>query len=437
MKRVLIVSPHFPPDASAATHRARVLAPYLESFGWRPTILTVRSEDYEGQVDDELSAMLSPAVEIIRVRALRAKWTRLAGVGDLGLRALPALRRAARSELEAHHYDAVYITTYPIYPAVLGPWIRRRFAVPFVLDLQDPWVGEWGKRVGAGSNGVPDVKSRLSRVIAARLERRVLPQADALTGVSSALLAELAERYPVLRDRPRVAMPIGLDPADIEFARRRKIAATIDSADGHVHLCYVGTMLPLAYRPLAALFAALQRLCATEPSVRQRLRIHFVGTSNQAAPSMAPVVMERARAAGLSDIVREQPARIGYAAALQTLLAASIVLVLGSTERRYTASKLAPALASGRPLLVIVHGESDIHRALQRVSPDGIAVAAFDDRGPGPETIDCIFRHLRAWLPSPPANRVVAASDLEEFTGPTLARALAGVLNTVTSSAHG
>jgi hypothetical protein len=152
---------------------------------------------------------------------------------------------------------------------------------------------------------------------------------------------------------------------------------------------------------------------------------------------MAPVVMERARAAGLSDIVREQPARIGYAAALQTLLAASIVLVLGSTERRYTASKLAPALASGRPLLVIVHGESDIHRALQRVSPDGIAVAAFDDRGPGPETIDCIFRHLRAWLPSPPANRVVAASDLEEFTGPTLARALAGVLNTVTSSAHG
>jgi hypothetical protein len=231
-------------------------------------------------------------------------------------------------------------------------------------------------------------------------------------------------------------MPIGLDPADIDFARRG-VAASMGVTDGLVHLCYVGTMLPLAYAPLSALFAALQRLCAVDPSVKDRLRLHFVGTSNQAAPAMAPVVMEHARAAGLADIVQERPTRIGYAAALQTLLAASIVLVLGSTERRYTASKLAPALASGRPLLVIAHGESDIHRALRHVSPNGVAMAAFDDRGPGPETVECIFQHLRRWLPRPPERRVVAESDVEEFAGSTLARTLAGVLNTVAASAHG
>ena len=40
-RRALLISPHFPPDSSAATHRVRVLAPYLEEFGWRPTVLTL------------------------------------------------------------------------------------------------------------------------------------------------------------------------------------------------------------------------------------------------------------------------------------------------------------------------------------------------------------------------------------------------------------
>ena len=31
-----MVTPHFPPDTMAATHRVRLLAPYLEQFGWEP-----------------------------------------------------------------------------------------------------------------------------------------------------------------------------------------------------------------------------------------------------------------------------------------------------------------------------------------------------------------------------------------------------------------
>jgi hypothetical protein len=40
--------------------------------------------------------------------------------------------------------------------------------VAFVLDYQDPWVGEWGRSVGPGENGRPDYRSRASRLIAAR-----------------------------------------------------------------------------------------------------------------------------------------------------------------------------------------------------------------------------------------------------------------------------
>jgi len=41
MRRVLMVSPHFPPDSSAASHRVRLLAPHLERVGWEPTIVTI------------------------------------------------------------------------------------------------------------------------------------------------------------------------------------------------------------------------------------------------------------------------------------------------------------------------------------------------------------------------------------------------------------
>ena len=78
-RRLLMISPHFPPDSSAGTHRVRLLAPHLPKFGWEPTVLTVSPEDYEGRIDTELAAMASPAVDVVRIRALpelRRKKTR-------------------------------------------------------------------------------------------------------------------------------------------------------------------------------------------------------------------------------------------------------------------------------------------------------------------------------------------------------------------------
>jgi hypothetical protein len=53
---------------------------------------------------------------------------------------------------------------------LLGPSLKRDYGVAFVLDYQDPWVGEWGRSVGPASEGRPDFKSRASRWIAERLE---------------------------------------------------------------------------------------------------------------------------------------------------------------------------------------------------------------------------------------------------------------------------
>src|SRR4029078_3951716 len=93
-------------------------------------------------------------------------------LGDLGLRAFEGLWREASHLLSRERFDALFITVYPTYPALLGPLLKKRFKVPFVLDYQDPWVGAWGLDVGPGRGGRPDAKSRASRWLAMQLEPR-------------------------------------------------------------------------------------------------------------------------------------------------------------------------------------------------------------------------------------------------------------------------
>ena len=84
MRRVLCISPHFPPDSTAATHRLRILAPHLAAHGWEPTILTVDPRDYEGRLDPALARSVPPAVRVVRARAWSPAVSRCFGFGDLG-----------------------------------------------------------------------------------------------------------------------------------------------------------------------------------------------------------------------------------------------------------------------------------------------------------------------------------------------------------------
>jgi len=95
VRRVLMISPHFPPDSSAGTHRVRLLAPHMAAHGWEPTVLTVDPRDYEGRLDEQLAASVPDSVRVVRARAWDAARTRRLGIGDLGLRAYTGLKRAA------------------------------------------------------------------------------------------------------------------------------------------------------------------------------------------------------------------------------------------------------------------------------------------------------------------------------------------------------
>lgn len=360
MKRVLLVSPHFPPDSGAASHRMRLLAPHLSAWGWSPTVLTVEAEAYEGRLDPTLAALVPRDVPVVRAPAWPARWTRRLGVGDLGLRAYTGLRRVGRSLLRSQRFDAVVITIFPAYPALLARPFAAVSGAPVVLDYQDPWVGAWGATAGPGPGGRPNMRSRMSRAVAVRLEPRALRHVAGLMAVSEGTRAGIVARLPWVADLPFAEVPLGGEPADYTAAPAGVPEQLFAPGDGLVHVVHAGTVLPLAREPWRALFLALAALRRESPQLANRLRVHLVGTSNTTNRSAAPLAWPLADAAGVGDLVSEVPARLDYLDALRAQREASALLVVGSTEPHYTASKLFPALLAQRPVVAFVHEASSV-----------------------------------------------------------------------------
>jgi hypothetical protein len=436
MRRVLMVTPHFPPDSSAASHRVRLLAPHLPGAGWRPTVVTVERTGYEGRLDPELEALVPVSLDVVRAGAWPARWTRRVGLGDLGIRAFAGLRRACRACLARERFDALFITVYPVYPALLGPRLKAEFGVPFVLDYQDPWVGEWGQSVGGGANGAPDWKSRASRRLGCWLEPPVVRAADALVAVSQGTIDGIVHRIPAASRVPHGVIPLGFEPCDFEQVRSRTPRVTAFAPDdGLVHLCYVGTVLPTGVGTLELLLRGLARARAEDAGAR-RIRLHFFGTSNQSTADRMRV-LPAAGACGVADSVTESPARLGYLDALSVLTLASGILLLGSSEPHYTASKLYPALLARRPLLALFHADSSVVSILAAAAREpSVRVVAYRDDLLTDARIGEVARHLVAIGRAKASNSFdvsldVDAARVDEWSARRLAGRLGALLDRV------
>ncbi|MGE3277951.1 MAG: hypothetical protein AB7O67_22780 [Vicinamibacterales bacterium] len=429
-RRVLIISPHFPPDASAAAHRARLLAPHLPAAGWTPTIVTVAAEDTGATLDPDLGAAVPPDLDVRRCRAWSRTTARRLGFGDVGLRAWRALRRAAADALRTAPAEIVFITIYPTYPALLGPALAERFGARFVLDLQDPWVGAWGATVGPG--GRPDWRSRASRALAVHLEPRVVTRAAALTAVSRGTLDELAARVPAVRELPSDVLPIGWDPADWRHLdAQSRPNGFFDPADGCLHFCYVGTLLPGSHETMRAFLQALARTVAHRPGLAGRLRLWCVGTSNEAQADAPSQVMPLAEAAGVAALVREHPARVPYFQALALARDAHAVLLLGSDEPHYTPSRAFTAAASGNHLLGALHQASDVLPMLAALTPSRLVRIVPYAPVPTGDSVAALASALDALVDAPRAARPDAEPALEPYSATRLAARLAALFDRV------
>ena len=369
MKKVLIVSPHFPPINAPDMQRVRLALPHLRARGWEPTVLAVAPDFVEGAVlDPRLEATYPPDIRVVRVGGVRPQLTRWAGVGSLWLRCGRAVARAGTRLLREEKFDAVLFSTTKFNAFELGPRWRREFGVPFVVDYQDPWVNDYYDRTGTVPPG-GKLKYAFAQWTARRAEPRVLREAAAVISVSDSYPLTLARHYPWL-ERARVhVLPFGAATQDFEaVSGYRPAQPLVNFADGGFHHVYTGRCGPDMAAALAMLFRAFRRYRITHPAAAAKMRFHFIGTDYAPPPLGRDSVRPIAEAEGVADCVHEHRYRVPYFDALYYLRHASALVAVGSDDPTYSASKIYPYVLARRPLLLIFHRHSLVLEFAERVA---------------------------------------------------------------------
>ncbi len=363
LRKVLIISPRFVPLNAADMHRVRQSLPYLHEFGWHAVVLSVDPRHYEGPSDPLLELTIPPDAEVHRVSAFDARWTRKVGLGSLALRSLWFYKRAGNQLLARGDVDLVYFSTTEFPVAVLGPYWKRRFQVPYIIDMQDPWHTEYYQH--RPKNERPR-KHWFSYRLNKYLEPIAMKTADAVISVSDEYCDALRLRYANFDRAICEVIPFG--GAELDFGLLDEVSAgnpVFKPGDGLLHVVYVGRGGHDMGVAAHALFGALADGLRLRPDLFENVRVHLIGTHYSRSDAAAKTLEPIAELYGLGERVREYPERVRYFTALQLLREADMLLLPGSTSPGYTASKLYPYILSRRPLLAVFSERSSVIRILR------------------------------------------------------------------------
>jgi hypothetical protein len=379
MKRVAIIGADFAPSSLPPATRIRFFAKHLPEFGWEPIILTIQPEYYESATDPENERLLPNSLEVIRTRALPTSLTRKIGIGDLGMRSVWHHWRALSRLHKEKKIDLIFIPVPPNVPMVLGRLAHMRYGIPYVVDYIDPWVTEYYWKLPRKQR---PPKWLMSYALSRCLEPFALRRAQHITGVSRGTTDQVVNRYGWLAGTDATEIPYGAEADDFEYLRQHPRENTIfDAKDGRRHVCYVGAYVKSMEQTLRALFAAFRQALERSPNVFENVVLHFVGTTYSTNGSDPFRVTSVARACGTDQWIREHPQRVPYLDSLQIMLDAHALILLGSAEPHYTASKIFPYILARKPLLAIFHEESSVVSILREVC--GEEVISFNsEEGP-------------------------------------------------------
>jgi hypothetical protein len=367
MKKVLIISPHFPPTSAVDMHRVRLSMPYFRHFGWEAFVLAVDPHYIEGIKEPLLEKSIPGDSRIFHSKALPLHLSNRVGLGNLGLRALPYLYVKGNELIREHGVDLVYFSTTMFPVMSLGARWLRKWGVPYVLDFQDPWLNSYYDAPGAPEPPGGKIKYKVSQSIARYLEPRAMRGVSHVISVSPNYPQVLRQRYPALKSTDFTVLPFGAAEKDFESVAALGVKQNVfDPNDGKKHFVYVGVAGAIMAKALRGFFQALSQMRDQEPERFRDLRLHFVGTAYAPAGRAVKTVEPLAREYGVADLVEERTGRVPYFEALKILLDSDAILLFGSDDPGYTASKLYPCILARRPILAVLHEESTVVDVLRR-----------------------------------------------------------------------
>ena len=154
--------------------------------------------------------------------------------------------------LKKEKFDLIFFSTTMFHVGALGAFWKRRFKIPIVFDLQDPWRNDF--YLSKPKNDRPK-KFYFSYLLLKWTEMIGLPKADGIIAVSDAYLIEAEKRYPILKSIPKKLIPFGVSNLDFAFANE-KLAYPLKT--GKINVVYIGAITPGFIPVISAFFKELK-----------------------------------------------------------------------------------------------------------------------------------------------------------------------------------
>jgi glycosyltransferase involved in cell wall biosynthesis len=345
----------FPPTGGAGVQRSTKFVKYLPSYGWRPTVLTVRDGVY-AQRDESLLRDVPPNARIVRtatlepaeaaLSTLRSAETRAPGLKqrlvrtvydaaiapDKQLLWLPDAFAAGLRAAAVARPEVIYATGNPYASFLLARLLATALGLPYVLDFRDAWTLNWYSwRYRSGLGPVRRWRALLERT----QERWALAGAAAAIFMSQQVLDDHARAYPRLAGRfHRISN--GFDPDDFAGVAPRRL-------DGFTFI-YTGKFAE--YRRPDAFLRGLALAGQRDAQFKEAARAVFVG-------DWAPEHQRVADEAGVGGAV----VALGYQPhkeAVALMKGASALALISGGDRTEQPGKVFEYLAADRPIVALI-----------------------------------------------------------------------------------
>jgi hypothetical protein len=355
LKKALIISPYFAPSNAADMQRIRMSLPYFKQFGWAVDVIVVDDKHSEMIKDELLLQSIPSDVNIYKVDALSKKITSKVGLGSLALRSMWYYLKTVNRLLKATKYDLIYFSTTQFPVTILGTYWKRKFKVPYIIDIQDPWHSEYYQDKPKDQR---PAKYWFSYRLNKYLEPVAMKQVGGLISVSDGYIDDLKKRYPIIKNIPAITIPFGAFKPDLQIAADNKKLFKPLLNPAFKNIVCVGRGGADMQPALSTIFKALKSYLDENPQLSKNIRLYFIGTSYAPAGLGQPTILPVANEYGVEQNVIEITDRISYYHTLATLQQADALLMPGSDDPQYTASKIYPYLLTNKPLLAVFNSKS-------------------------------------------------------------------------------
>lgn len=297
MKKVLVISYYWPPNAGSSVQRTLKFVKYLPAYGWRPVVLVPRNpflgkieidETLLEDVPDELKVFECRSLEVDRgvsrvvsaISGIAACLGKLAGnegmggalqwrldvaynrikkifVPDHKAGWVPGAVWAGLNIIRRENIAAIYSTSpYPTCH-LIGYILARMTRKPWISDYRDPWTQQIMDPVGGLPNKVNEW-----------MEKRFLKRASAIVTVNNEIREGFLSKYPGIDRNKLYVIENGYDEDDFP-----KI---IEDRRHLFRMVYAGRFYKITRSPVAFL-QALRGCINKYNEVQGQLEVEFIG----------------------------------------------------------------------------------------------------------------------------------------------------------------